>query len=44
MSLTPEEVATALGRVETQASFRPPPDDTDCAWWIAALRDERGAE
>lgn len=36
MALPNDEVARALRRVESQASFRPPHDDPELSWWMSA--------
>lgn len=36
MTLGADELALAIRRVESQASFRPPNDDPQLAWWLAA--------
>lgn len=41
MSLPPSEIAKVLRRVEMEASFRPPSNDPDFTWWIAALEHAR---
>lgn len=36
MALPDDEVARALRRVESHASFRPPHDDPELSWWMSA--------
>jgi predicted nucleic acid-binding protein len=36
MGLENKEVSDAIRRVETQATFRPPNNDPDLEWWLAA--------
>lgn len=36
MALADDEVARALRRVESHASFRPPRDDPELSWWLSA--------
>lgn len=38
MELPDDEVAQAIRRVESHASFRPPHDDPDLSWWLSARR------
>lgn len=36
MGLQRKEIADAIRRVESRATFRPPNDDPDFGWWLAA--------
>lgn len=36
MGLQDKEVSDAIRRIESQATFRPPNDDPDLEWWLAA--------